>query len=417
MSEVPGRIAELLRLPGVGAILDLLERDGEEARVVGGAVRNTLLGEPVEDIDVATTALPRTVAQRAGAAGLRTIPTGIEHGTVTVIAEGRTFEVTTLRADVETDGRRAKVAFGRDWRTDALRRDFTINALSAGRDGIVHDYAGGRDDLAARRVRFIGDPRARIREDFLRILRFFRFHAAYGRGVPDPDGLGAAIDERAGLALLSAERVRQEFLKLLAAPGAVRVIVVMADCDILQDLLGGVPRTARFRTLVATETLLGLRPDPILRLTALGTFIPEDAERLRMRMRLSNREFDRLTDSAEAKFDLDAEERAWRAALYRSGRVAYRDAVLLAAADAPEADGARLLKAHTLPERWTVPKMPVTGADLLARGLAAGPAIGEALRAIEQRWIAADFPTAPATVTAIVDATLASLGYTGTPSA
>jgi poly(A) polymerase len=417
MSEVPGPVAGLLRLPGVGAILDLLERDGEEARIVGGAVRNALLEEPVEDIDVATTALPLTIKQRAGAAGLRTIPTGIEHGTVTVIAEGRTFEVTTLRADVETDGRHAKVAFGRDWRTDALRRDFTINALSAGRDGIVHDYAGGRGDLAARRVRFIGDPRARIREDFLRILRFFRFHAAYGRGVPDPDGLAAAIDERAGLALLSAERIRQEFLKLLAARGAMRVVTVMADCGILQDIFGGVPRTARLRKLIAVEALLSLPPDPILRLAALGTFVPEDAERLRVRMRLSNKEFDRLVTAAEAKFDLDAGEPEWRAALYRSGPEAYLDATLLAAADAPEADGARLLKAKTLPERWAVPKMPVTGADLLARGLPAGPAVGEALRAIEQRWIAADFPIEPGADAAIVDATLASLGYTGTPPA
>src|SRR6202023_1856119 len=194
MSDAPHRLeADWLRAGAPAALLALLDRDGEEARVVGGAVRNTLLGVPVGDIDIATTATPDEVIRRVEAAGLKAVPTGIEHGTVTVVAAGRPFEVTTLREDVETFGRRAKVAFGRDWRRDAERRDFTINALSASRDGVIYDYVGGLADIAARRVRFIGDAASRISEDYLRILRFFRFHAQYGKGAPDPEGVAACI--------------------------------------------------------------------------------------------------------------------------------------------------------------------------------------------------------------------------------
>ena len=210
-------------------LLDVLDRDGEEARVVGGAVRNALLGEPVGDIDVATTAVPEEVMRRAEAAGFKPVPTGIEHGTVTVVIDGTPFEVTTLREDVETFGRHARVAFGRDWRRDAERRDFTMNALYAARDGTIHDHVGGLADLEERRVRFIGDPARRIAEDYLRILRFFRFHAAYGHGgQPDADGLAACIAARAGLETLSRERVRMEMLKLLVAPHAVPALAAMS---------------------------------------------------------------------------------------------------------------------------------------------------------------------------------------------
>ena len=186
--------------------------------MVGGAVRNALIGMPVEEIDVATTAVPDEVVRRVSAAGFKPVPTGIEHGTVTVVIDKHPFEVTTLRQDVETYGRHAKVAFGRDWRADAERRDFTINALSATRDGTVYDYVGGLDDLDARRVRFIGDPPKRIAEDYLRILRFFRFHAAYGAGGhPDAEGLAACIAGRDGLGQLSRERVRMELMKLVVA--------------------------------------------------------------------------------------------------------------------------------------------------------------------------------------------------------
>ena len=193
----------------------MLDRDGEEARVVGGAVRNALLGLGADEIDVATTAVPEEVVRRVQAAGFKAVPTGIEHGTVTVVADKIPFEVTTLRQDVETYGRHAKVAFGRDWKADAERRDFTINAFSARADGTVYDYVGGLADLKARRVRFIGDPQQRIEEDYLRILRFFRFHAAYGTSDhPDREGLEACIAGRDGLDHLSRERVRMELMKL-----------------------------------------------------------------------------------------------------------------------------------------------------------------------------------------------------------
>src|SRR6201997_1826431 len=210
-------------------VLELLNGNGEEARVVGGAVRNALLKIPTGDIDVATTALPEEVLRRAKAAGIKSVPTGIEHGTVTLVADGQPFEVTTLREDTETFGRKAKVAFGRDWVGDAHRRDFTINALSADLDGVVHDYVGGLADIAERRVRFIGDPKQRIEEDYLRILRFFRIHAAFGAGEVDRKGYLACIGARAGLASLSAERVRMEVVKLLVADGAVGAVMAMAD--------------------------------------------------------------------------------------------------------------------------------------------------------------------------------------------
>src|SRR6266404_5564793 len=215
-------------------VLQLLNGNGEEARVVGGAVRNALLKVPTGDIDIATTALPDEVMRRAAAAGLKTVPTGIEHGTVTLVVDAHPFEVTTLREDVETFGRKAKVVFGRDWRRDAERRDFTMNALSLARDGTIHDHVGGLADLEARRVRFIGDPATRIAEDYLRILRFFRFHATYGRGVPDPAGLAACIAAREGLSHLSRERVRMEIVKLLLAPHVVPTLAVMTEAGLLE---------------------------------------------------------------------------------------------------------------------------------------------------------------------------------------
>src|SRR3569623_2433182 len=222
-------------------LMDILDRDGEEARVVGGAVRNALIGVPFHEVDVATTAVPDEIVRRAKAAGFMPVPTGSEHGTVTVVIDKHPFEVTTLRTDVETFGRHAKVAFGRDWRQDALRRDFTMNALSVSRDGTVYDYAGGLDDLATRHVRFIGDAAQRIAEDYLRILRFFRFHAAYGAGGhPDADGLAACIAARDGLAQLSRERLRMEMLKLVVAQHATPTLIVMSDAGLTLSILAGV---------------------------------------------------------------------------------------------------------------------------------------------------------------------------------
>src|ERR1700681_3046477 len=231
-------------------VLELLDSNGEEARVVGGAVRNALLKIPTGDIDIATTAVPDEVIRRAKAAGIKSVPTGIEHGTVTLVVDAQPFEVTTLREDTETFGRKAKVAFGRDWTRDAERRDFTINGLSVDADGVVHDYVGGLDDIAAKRVRFIGDPERRIAEDYLRILRFFRIHAAFGAGEPDRDGYLACIGARAGLANLSAERVRMEMLKLMVAPGAAGAITAMADGGLLLPVFGGIAYTGTCAAMI-----------------------------------------------------------------------------------------------------------------------------------------------------------------------
>src|SRR3954466_8652077 len=231
---------------GAARVLQLLNADGEEARVVGGAVRNALLGLVPGDIDIATTALPHEVMRRAKAAGIKAVPTGIDHGTVTLVIDGQPFEVTTLREDTETFGRKAKVAFGRDWVRDAERRDFTINGLSVDAAGVVHDYVGGLADIAVRRVRFIGNASERITEDYLRILRFFRIHAAYGAGEPDRAGYLACIGGRAGLTNLSAERVRMEILKLLIAEGAAVAVQAMADAGLLLPIFGGVSYIGAF---------------------------------------------------------------------------------------------------------------------------------------------------------------------------
>src|SRR6478736_4340296 len=262
--------AEWLTRPGMRAVFTALGPDGVETRVVGGAVRDTLLGLPVtQAVDLATTAEPEKVIALAERAGLKTVPTGIDHGTVTVIADGAPFEVTTLRRDVETYGRRAKIAYTTSWEEDAKRRDFTLNALYADRDGKVFDPLGGYGDLQAGRVRFIGDAEARIREDYLRILRFFRFNAYYGKGGLDVEGLRAAVRLREGLGQLSAERIGGELKRILVAPGATRAVEALFDYGLLTSLLGGVPRLARLARLVSIETALWLPPDAALRLAAL----------------------------------------------------------------------------------------------------------------------------------------------------
>ncbi len=407
MSAAPRLEADWLKEGALAHLLALLDREGEEARVVGGAVRNMLLGEPVGDIDIATTALPAEVIRRAEAAGLKAVPTGIEHGTITVVAEGSPHEVTTLREDVETDGRRAKVAFGRDWRRDAERRDFTMNALSVTRDGTIHDYVGGLEDLAARRVRFIGDPATRIAEDYLRILRFFRFHAAFGHGAPDAAGLAAAIAARDGLERLSRERVKTEIFKLLAAADPVPALTVMSESGLLIAVLGGVPLLASLSNMITSEHALDLVPDPVRRLGALALFIPEDAERLRERLRLANAEYERLHSMADGWWRICSEtaEQDGRAALYRLGRTRFLDRVLLACSRSPggiaDCDWHDLAR---LPERWTPPDFPLKAADLVKRGVGKGPALGAALLAAEDVWIAADFPTGAGDVAAIADA-------------
>jgi poly(A) polymerase len=394
-----------LRQGGVARLLALLDRDGEEARVVGGAVRNALLGEPIAEIDVATTAVPEDVVRRVEAGGWKAVPTGIDHGTITVVIDGKPFEVTTLRRDVETFGRKAKVAFGRDWIGDARRRDFTINALSATADGKLYDYVGGLADIAARRVRFIGVPQDRIAEDYLRILRFFRFHAWYGDGAPDSAGLHACILARAGLDTLSSERVRMELLKLLLAPHAAPTLAVMSETGILGTVLGGVPLLASFENVVKAEAASGVAPDAVRRLGALAVAVAEDAERLAGRLRLSNAEAERLAALERWwRVSPKAGDQAARALLYRLGPQSFADQVLLAwsRSEAGAADAAWCELAQ-LPRRWTVPAFPLKAADFTRRGLAAGPALGAAMRAAEQAWIAADFPADRATIDSIAD--------------
>ncbi len=398
--------APWLRHGEVARLLDVLGRDGEEARVVGGAVRNALLSLAVDEIDVATTAVPDDVVRRVEAAGLKAVPTGIDLGTVTVVIDGKPFEVTTLRQDVETYGRKAKVVFGRDWRTDAERRDFTINALSVSAEGRIHDYVGGIADIAARRVRFIGEPATRIAEDYLRILRFFRFHARYGNGHPDTAGLHACILARAGLETLSRERVRMELLKLLLAPHATPTLAVMAETGILGTVLGGVPLLASFENVVKAEAAMRFSADAMRRLGALAVAVKEDGERLGLRLRLSNAEAERLVALEHWwRVSPAAGEQAARALLYHLGPQSFADRVLVAwsRSSAGAADHAWHALAN-LPQRWTAPKFPLKAADFIARGLAAGPALGAAMRSAEEAWIAADFPDERTALEAIADA-------------
>ncbi len=392
-------------------VLQLLNENGEEARVVGGAVRNALLNIPIGDIDIATTALPDEVIRRAKAAGIKSVPTGIAHGTVTLVVEAQPFEVTTLREDTETFGRKAKVAFGRDWVGDAHRRDFTINALSAGADGVVHDYVGGLDDIAARRVRFIGDAGQRIAEDYLRILRFFRIHAAFGAGEVDRAGYLACIAGRAGIATLSAERMRMEMLKFLVADGATGAVTAMADGGLLLPIFGGVAYIGPFAAMSAAELMLGLKPDPIRRLAALAVAVTEDAKRVAGRLRLSNAETKALDSMGHRWWRLaGADEARARRLLYRLGEDNYRNRLMLAWARAGgDTDAAPWRDLATLPQRWSAPKFPLKASDFLARGIAEGPALGHVLTLGEDAWLAADFPLDDAALGSIADQAVARL--------
>lgn len=383
------RLAGLLARADVAALLAALNRDGEEARIVGGAVRNALLGEPVADIDVATTCLPDETTRRARAAGFKAVPTGVEHGTVTVVIERAPFEVTTLRRDVETDGRHAVVAFGRDFREDALRRDFTINALGLDAAGRLHDYADGLADLAMRRVRFIGVAGERIAEDYLRILRFFRFHARYGVGEPDRAALNACIAGRAGLEELSRERVWAELRKLLAARRAAETLQAMAGAGLLMPVIGGVPRLSRFAAIADGP---GEGVYPAFRLAALAVATSEDALRLRERLRLSNAEFERISGIAAAlealsgKSALPAVAHLRRLA-HRIGADAVAGALVLLGADRRSADVQALIA-----ELARTPPFLPTGRDALALGINAGPLVGQVLEAARENWIEAGCP-------------------------
>ncbi|TWG61112.1 MULTISPECIES: CCA tRNA nucleotidyltransferase [unclassified Aminobacter] len=395
--------AEWLADANLQRLLAALSADGEEARIAGGAVRNTLLGEPVSDIDIATTTTPDETEQRAQDAGFRTVPTGKEHGTITVIADGRGYEVTTLRADVETDGRHARVAFGKDWKRDAERRDFTINALYARANGEVVDLVGGLPDLETRTLRFIGDADARIREDYLRILRFFRFFAWYGKGRPDADGLRASARLKDGLARLSAERIWSELKKLLSAPDPSRALLWMRQAGVLTQIL---PESEKWgidaiHGLIATEKDLGWQVDPMLRLASLLPPVQEKLEAMAERLRMSKAEAAKLTSWAAAgSASHTTSELALSKQLYLGDvcGTAYRLKLALAAARArAQQEDAALVEAGGYSRQlkfldgWTKPAFPINGGDLLKLGAAPGKAMGESLKALEKEWMDSGF--------------------------
>ncbi|EKY30186.1 tRNA nucleotidyltransferase/poly(A) polymerase family protein [Brevundimonas diminuta 470-4] len=355
------------------------------ARFVGGCVRNAVLGAPIDDVDIATVLTPEAVVKALKAAGLKSVPTGMEHGTVTAISERQPFEITTLRRDVSTDGRRATVAFTDDWAEDAARRDFRLNALYADSGGVILDPTGaGYDDALAGRIVFVGEPVQRIEEDYLRILRFYRFFAWYGRGAPDAAAVAACAALAEGVERLSAERVSKEVLKLLAAPDPRPAVRLMQDAGVLGRILPPPDGLTLF------EAMVGVSPDPVLRLSAL---LPADVEAVRAsanRLRLSNAQKERLIAAVRAPLAPDISDASARAVIWREGRQAFEDRVRRAWAAGAEA--ARMQALLALAADWTPPKLPVGGRDLARLGLKPGPETGRVLKAFEDGWIADDFP-------------------------
>ncbi len=351
-------------------------------RFVGGAVRDTLLGRQPREIDIATPLAPDAVMRRLSAAGIRAVPTGIAHGTVTAATAKQTFEITTLRRDVETDGRHAKVAFGVDWAADAQRRDFTMNALSLDLHGRLYDVVGGLADLKAGRVRFVGDPATRIREDVLRLLRYYRFFAHYGKGAGDRAARAACRAAARLLPTLSAERISAEILKLLAAPDPLPALRMMQADGVLAVLLPEARALGPLGRLVALEP----KADPLRRLAALTG---RDPEAVAARLKLAGAQRDRLVAIlAKPAHDLRGDRAAQRRALYRWGAALYRDRVLLAAARRGRHDVGRLLR---FASTWRAPRFPLRGRDLVTAGVAPGPEVGRLLVDLEAWWINDDF--------------------------
>ena len=371
--------AKWLNEPRLQAVLAVLNTGGD-TRVAGGAVRNALLGLPIADVDLATTLEPRDVIALAKGAGFGVHPTGIDHGTVTVVNRAAAFEVTTLRRDVETDGRHAKVKFTKNFADDAARRDFTINAIYCSRKGEIVDYTDGYADILKNRVKFVGKASERIAEDYLRILRFFRFHAAYGKGAPDREGLAACKRLRKGLQQISAERIRQELIKLLAAPRAVETLQVMAKAGILKLIL---PYAEEWRVLKR------LPADPMLRLCVLA----KEPNSLKDPLRLSNEEAARVAAAASSPtLSPSLREKERRALAYALGPDRWRDAVHLSFAQSRAKLGDRAwTKLLHFIDHWKAPTFPLNGGDLLLQGHEAGPHIGELLQRAEDYWIASDF--------------------------
>ncbi|CUX10265.1 MULTISPECIES: CCA tRNA nucleotidyltransferase [Rhizobium/Agrobacterium group] len=410
MNSLAGR--DWFEKPALKRIFTLLNADGGEVRIVGGAVRNALMDLPVVDVDMATTLTPDVVVARAKAAGIKAVPTGIEHGTVTLVIDGEGFEVTTLRRDVETNGRHAQVAFGTDWQTDAERRDLTINALYADEKGEIIDLIDGLPDVETRTVRFIGDAAMRISEDYLRILRFFRFFAHYGSGRPDADGLRASARAKDKLGTLSAERIWSELKKLLSARDPSRALLWMRQSGVLAEIL---PETEKWgidaiHGLVATEQSLGWAVDPMLRLAAI---VPPDKERLAAlatRLRLSKAEAGYLANWASAPvIDPEMKETALDRLLYREGvegvKTRLKLALVSARADLSAGDAAmqkvaRLSTLLTRAEKFKKPGFPLSGADVMAAGVESGPKVGEVLKSLEEKWIDVNFSLDRAALTA-----------------
>ena len=388
--KVPERIeADWLTAPGTRAVMAALEaaRPGG-SRFVGGCVRNTLRGILADDIDIATQILPEDVMQAMQTAGIRALPTGIEHGTVTAIFEGKPFEITSLRRDVETDGRRAVVAFTEDWAEDAERRDFRLNAIYAGPDGTLHEVVPGSiDDALTGRVIFIGDGDQRLREDYLRILRFFRFNAWYGAEV-DADGLAACTRQKDGLAKIARERIWKELKRLLEAPDPSEAMLAMEESGVLEAVL---PDTSAgvLPALISAEQAAGLTPDPMQRLMVLLPRRLREVREVSRALRLSNAEQDRLAAWADPALGhvemLSPADLA--EAFYRFGPEVICDRALVEAAGGAGDSLKRILAAAA---RWTRPELPVGGADALAAGLS-GPAVGKALARAEEAWIASGF--------------------------
>lgn len=380
------------RRRGMAKLLDTLGASEGLTRYVGGAVRDGLLGLPVNDVDLATRLRPDEVVERLQAAGIKAVPTGIEHGTVTAISDGHPYEVTTLRRDVETFGRHATVAFTDDWQEDAARRDFTINALMADPvSGEVFDHFDGLSDLGRRHVRFIGDPYERIAEDHLRILRFFRFHARFGRDEPDEAALEACTSRAKDLMALSRERIADELLKLLSVEDPAPTARIMLERAILAPVIPEIETSAweRLQSLVRAETLSSIDGDPLRRLAALLPANSHVAAAVAARLKLSNKAKKRLACAAATEIG------EVRALAYRLGVECAVDRLLLAG---------RVDKARSITS-WTPPRLPIGGGALIKRGLAEGPAVSKTLRAIEERWIDAGFPSGPE-FDAIVDSAL-----------
>jgi len=392
MAELPR--ADWTRRPELARLVAALGAD--KVRWVGGAVRDTLLGAAVRDIDAATPVEPREVVTLLEDAGIRTIPTGIDHGTVTAILDGGNVEITTLRKDVETDGRRATVAFATEWRDDAARRDFTINALYADPATLeVFDYFGGVADLEAHHVRFIGDARQRIREDYLRILRYYRFQARFGSEL-DSEAEDACAELADGLKGLSRERVGWELQNLLTLPDPAATVARMRERGVLAVVLpeAGKHEVEALEQVIATERTAGLEPDAIRRLAALIPAVPSLAETVAARLRLSRSQRDRLACAAARSPD-DAQEP--RALAYRSGVACAVDRLLLSGADPAPLVG------------WDPPDLPLKGGEIVGRGVSAGPEVARILQAVERQWVAEGFPPRER-VTALLDAELAARG-------